>query len=308
VIRFSADLKRYLTRKIGFEAVMRLRCTRGLSIHTFHGNFFVRSTDLLALPNVSPDSGFGMQLTIEEPLSDLTTVSLQAAVLYTSSKGERRIRIHTYLLPVTRSVHELVNGADAEAIIGLVAKMAVDRTAMNSLREARDALVNVAIDYLAAYRQHMTSHTPGALITPYALRCIPLYVLALLKNVAFRFANSKMDDRAYAMNVMKTMPLRYLMLYVYPDLYALHNFDDNKLVSDGYESEVCIPPRLHLSSENIDRHGVYLLDAGESIYIWVGKSVSDLFLQDVFGCKSFNELPEFLVRYTLFRQIQLYIS
>nr|NVI77980.1 Sec24AB ortholog [Cucujiformia] len=31
--------RRYLTRKIGFEAVMRIRCTRGMSIHTFHGNF-----------------------------------------------------------------------------------------------------------------------------------------------------------------------------------------------------------------------------------------------------------------------------
>nr|NVI77894.1 Sec24AB ortholog [Cucujiformia] len=30
--------RRYLTRKIGFEAVMRIRCTRGMSIHTFHGN------------------------------------------------------------------------------------------------------------------------------------------------------------------------------------------------------------------------------------------------------------------------------
>nr|NVI77969.1 Sec24AB ortholog [Cucujiformia] len=32
-------LRRYITRKIGFEAVMRIRCTRGMSIHTFHGNF-----------------------------------------------------------------------------------------------------------------------------------------------------------------------------------------------------------------------------------------------------------------------------
>lgn len=59
------SLKRYLTRKIGFEAVMRLRCTRGLSIHTFHGNFFVRSTDLLSLPNVNPDAGFGMQVRMD---------------------------------------------------------------------------------------------------------------------------------------------------------------------------------------------------------------------------------------------------
>ena len=53
---------RYLTRKIGFEAVMRIRCSRGMSLHTFHGHFFVRSTDLLSLPNVNPDSAFGMQV------------------------------------------------------------------------------------------------------------------------------------------------------------------------------------------------------------------------------------------------------
>jgi protein transport protein SEC24 len=123
VIRFCVDFKRYLTRKIGFEAVMRVRCTRGLAIHTFHGNFFVRSTDLLALPNVNPDAGFGMQVSIEDTLADVTSVCFQAAVLYTSSKGDRRIRIHTYCLPVSKNANELINGADQEAIMGLVAKM-----------------------------------------------------------------------------------------------------------------------------------------------------------------------------------------
>lgn len=156
----------------------------GLAIHTFHGNFFVRSTDLLALPNVSPDAGFGMQINIEEQLTDIVTVCFQAAVLYTSSKSERRIRIHTYCLPVTRSVNEIINGADQEAIIGLVAKMAVDRTSMNSLKEARDAMVNVAIDYLHAYSQLVTSHKTNSIISPHSLRLLPLYLLALMKCVS----------------------------------------------------------------------------------------------------------------------------
>ena len=63
---FNVFFVRYLTRKIGFEAVMRIRCSRGMSLHTFHGHFFVRSTDLLSLPNVNPDSGFGMQVRITE--------------------------------------------------------------------------------------------------------------------------------------------------------------------------------------------------------------------------------------------------
>nr|NVI77898.1 Sec24AB ortholog [Cucujiformia] len=37
--QFEKSFRRYITRKIGFEAVMRIRCSRGMSIHTFHGNF-----------------------------------------------------------------------------------------------------------------------------------------------------------------------------------------------------------------------------------------------------------------------------
>ena len=34
------------------QAVMRIRCSKGLRISTFHGHFFIRSSDLLALPQV----------------------------------------------------------------------------------------------------------------------------------------------------------------------------------------------------------------------------------------------------------------
>lgn len=56
-------------------------------MHTFHGNFFVRSTDLLSLANINPDAGFAVQLSIEESLTDTSLVCFQTALLYTSSKG-----------------------------------------------------------------------------------------------------------------------------------------------------------------------------------------------------------------------------
>ena len=59
----------------------------GLSLHTFHGNFFVRSTDLLSLPNTNPDHGYTINLAIDENLKDMSTVCFQAALLYTSSRG-----------------------------------------------------------------------------------------------------------------------------------------------------------------------------------------------------------------------------
>ena len=35
---------------------MRIRCSKGLRITAFHGHFFIRSSDLLALPQVGQDN------------------------------------------------------------------------------------------------------------------------------------------------------------------------------------------------------------------------------------------------------------
>lgn len=47
----------------------------------------MRSTDLLSLANVNPDSAFAVQMSIEDSLADSSLACFQAALLYTSSKG-----------------------------------------------------------------------------------------------------------------------------------------------------------------------------------------------------------------------------
>ena len=100
-----------------------LNVVSGLSLHTFHGNFFVRSTDLLALANVNPDSALGVQVQLDENLTGQQHVCFQAALLYTSSKGDRRIRVHTLCLPVTAEFSNIFNQFDIKATISLLSKM-----------------------------------------------------------------------------------------------------------------------------------------------------------------------------------------
>lgn len=286
--------QRYLTRKIGFESVMRLRCTRGLSIHTFHGNFFVRSTDLLSLPNVNPDAGFGMQVSIEESLSELQNVCFQAALLYTSSKGERRIRVHTLCLPIATNLSEILNAADQYCIIGLLAKMAVDRSIESSLTDAREAFINVVADILSAFKLTQNAGPSGCLLSPKSLRLVPLFILALLKSVAFRTGQStRLDDRVFAMCQMKCLPLSLLLQSIYPDLYPVHNLEQQAHMDSGDENPTIVPPqRLHLSSEKIDSHGVYVLDNGTMIFIYVGHNINPSLCQALFGVPHFTALPQ----------------
>ena len=87
-----------------------------------------------------------VQVAIEDDLKDCREVSFQAALLYTSSKGERRIRVHTLCVPTTASLQEVIQGADQQCIVGLLAKMAVDRTLNSNLADAREAFINVCVD------------------------------------------------------------------------------------------------------------------------------------------------------------------
>ncbi|EZA50413.1 Protein transport protein Sec24B [Ooceraea biroi] len=286
------SLRRYLTRKIGFEAVMRLRCTRGLSIHAFHGSFFVRSTDLLCLPNINPDAGFGMQISIEENLSEVQNVCFQASLLYTSSKGERRIRVHTLCLPVVANLSDVLHSADQQCIVGLLSKMAVDRSLQSSLSDARDALINVAIDVLTTYKLGQSSNAGGGLVAPGNLKLLPLYIIALLKSMAFRSGTStRLDDRVFAMFHLKALPLAQLMQLIYPDLYPVHALDDRQ--AKDIDGKVCPqPPRLHLSAEKLDSRGAFLMDAGDKILIYIGKNISPIFCTNVLGVAAFSSIPE----------------
>jgi len=45
---------------------MRVRATRGIRFSNFYGNYFVRGTDLLALPNCTADSSFSLDMAYDE--------------------------------------------------------------------------------------------------------------------------------------------------------------------------------------------------------------------------------------------------
>lgn len=124
--------------------------------------------DLLALPNVNPDSGYAMQISIDEDLRDYNQVCFQSAILYTSSHGERRIRVHTLSLPTAAVMVDIINGAHQEAIVGLLAKMAVDRSLGSSISDAREALINAVIDILNVHRSTTPSQIPSGLSSSFS--------------------------------------------------------------------------------------------------------------------------------------------
>lgn len=110
-------------------------------------------------------------------------------------------------------------------------------------------------------------------------------------QVAFRVGTStRLDDRIYAMCEMKSLPLDQLIEHIYPNFYPLHYLND----IDNYNLETKVPtlPRLQLTAEKLDSNGVFLLDCGPVIFIYIGSNCSPNFLRNAFGVNSVLEIQD----------------
>lgn len=56
---------------------------------------------------------------------------IQTAMLYTSSSGERMLRVHNLKLTTTESIKSIYENANCEAVVNILAKKAIKRMILN---------------------------------------------------------------------------------------------------------------------------------------------------------------------------------
>ncbi|GAA5821474.1 hypothetical protein JCM3770_000918 [Rhodotorula araucariae] len=290
-LKFAHEFGTVIADPICLEAVMRVRASRGVRMSAFHGNFFVRSTDLLSLPAVPMDQSYAIEIQIEDPIS-APFVVFQTAVLHTTAFGERRIRVITLALPTTSSISELYASVDQIALATLLANKAVERSNQAKLEDARDAVQNKLVDILGTYKATMTSTGSGAspqLVVADNMKFLPLLMLGLLKNTGLRHSTMIPSDvRAYAQALLTTLPSQLLIPYLHPVFYSLHNMP--KECGTISESGVILPHPLPLTSERLERHGLFLIEDGQNIFLWVGRDAVNQLILDVFDLASYADL------------------
>ncbi|KAJ1505302.1 COPII subunit, partial [Coelomomyces lativittatus] len=324
VEKFQREVHHYLGRALGLEAVMRVRASRGLRTTTYHGHFFVRSNDLLALPNVSPDHTYCIEIQLEETLNT-AVVCFQTALLHTTAFGERRIRVLTLALPVSNQLNDVVASLDAGALLCCLARKAVERVHESSALDAREAIVNKCCDVL--------THFPGSpqLMCPLYLRMFPLLCLGLTKHLALRTLPSSsstfLDHQTFAMTQLNTCCIESLITQCHPLVYAIHSMYSPSSSSSlgGLEkTRTHDPPPpgggawsastggplddptyrgnqgqgqgqgqvLPVTSERFERHGMYIVYNGTVICLWISRCVPSELLYALFDVHHFAEVKD----------------
>lgn len=279
------DLRWNVARPQGFEAVLRVRCSQGLQVQEYSGNFCKRIPTDVDLPGIDCDKTIMVTFKHDDKFQEGSECAFQCALLYTTIYGQRRIRVHTLSLPCTSVLSNLFRSADLDTQFTGFLKKAANEIPSSPLLQVREQIINLCVNILHSYRKFCaTVSSSGQLILPEALKLLPLYTLALIKGTGLR-VDGRIDDRSYWVNHVASLSTPLAIPLVYPRMVAIHNL--NSKDDDGS----IIPPTIPLSSEQVTDDGIFLLENGEDGLIYVGNMVASDILRQIFGVSTVDEIP-----------------
>jgi len=277
--KMRGDIMRILTRYTGWEAVMRVRVSRGWKITNFFGHLYVRGVDLLVVPNCHSDQTFSVTVDMEDNITPDPVLFIQAALLYTNSEGERRIRVHTYSCPSTNNLGELINSIDPAAMSSLIASLAIKQALVTNIADGRQLIQTHCQNVVTAQNNF-----------PDVVPILPMYLIGLMKSQAMRAANDvPADMRVYHWMRLESLSPSLQTAYFYPRMISLHNLPTEPLEIDEYGRTI-LPPMLNLTTESMTPDGVFLLEDGMEMLMWIGRSIDPNICSQIFGISSLDEL------------------
>jgi len=137
---------------------------------------------------------------------------------------------------------------------------------------------------------------------PEHLNLLPLYLMGLIKNVAFRGGTDvHPDERISAHMTLNSMAIFECLKFLHPHFFSVDSMAPNvglpileSYVTDGKDvkdqivgrNKILLPKMLNLSIERLSSVGIYLLDNGIDMYLWVGKASNLTLINSLFNCES----------------------
>jgi len=280
---FLRDLRKDVQKSIGFDAIMRVRTSTGFRATDFFGAIHMNNTTDIEMAAVDCDKAVTVEFKHDDTLSEETGAHIQCALLYTTINGQRRLRIHNLSLNCTSQLSELFKSCETDSLINFFAKSAYRAILNQPLKNVKEILVNQTAHMLACYRKNCASPSAASqLILPDAMKVFPVYMNSLMKTAPLVGSTElPTDDRAHQRLSVMAMGVEDSQLLLYPRLIPLHNIDMN--------SEA-LPTPVRCSEERLADSGMFLLENGHSMFLWLGQASPPDHIQSIFNLPSLAHL------------------
>lgn len=112
-----------VNRDKGYQCLMKVRCSNGLQVSSYLGNFVQHALGAdLDIGGIDADKAIGVVFNYDGKLDPKLDAHFQAALLYTSADGQRRVRCINVVAAVNEGGMETMKYVDQDAVVSVIAK------------------------------------------------------------------------------------------------------------------------------------------------------------------------------------------
>lgn len=281
----------------GNEAVIKVRCGTGIKLQRYVSIGTLSMSGEVDVAGMQSNTSVTCLLANDGNMKNQTECYLQFAVLYTTPAMQRRVRVHNLALNVSSSATNVFKDADMDACAVAVLHQLAELQLRQGAAKAKQWLETTVVDVLRKYREQCSAHSAKTqLILPESLKLLPLYALGMLKQPMLLYADGttkpppgegvSTDERAYCLYRLMQIPVDEAIKTLYPRLYPVGaEFENGEGQPDMLGETVCykLPRPLSSTSELLDSDGMYILDDGRYVYLYIGRNVPGERLQQLFN-------------------------
>ena len=206
----------------------------------------------------------------------------------------------------------MLSSADIDCAVNVCIKQSIDVAVKTGMDNARQRLHQTCVEVLRAAQggsspQHQ--HQQGVYGQPQqqqqqqprssdgkvpdSLQLLPLYAMSMQKNLAVRGGTDvRTDERAFFQTLLLNMGIEESKVFIYPRMFSIHDMSiDAGTSSDNIDDDaptagperVRLPAILNLSHERLTSEGIFLLENGYDLFMWIGRNVSPAIVNTLFG-------------------------
>lgn len=297
--KFYYQLFRNLTVQRSFDVACRLRSSAKIHILNYSTPAGIKHTLDFRLPNLKHDDTIVANLKVQDNLGE-KFVYFQFVCLHTTSLNQRIIRLINLRLSVADDINSFIKSIDNDSYVFARLQSQLQQLVQHGKREACEKIMKKAISMFAFYRYDAGgSYDTREFALPERLRNFPLYFSSMLKEPCFNPKIKITSSESFAnLSRLRALPFASLLYKLYPKIFDLGKLQkeltQNPDSEFGYQMEGktvlanSIPANLKMMS--ID--GVYLIDNGEYILIYIKKDASAELLMDLLGVPDFASAKE----------------
>ena len=301
------QIRRVLSRPIIWEGVNKIKFSNNCKIIGFITPILIVRNELFVFPTADADQnyifnvGYNKQDGNENNLKNQKNehnlniietkknfIYIQSSLLYSVGDGKRRIRIHNLCLPLSNDPKIIYESMNAEIISNYYIRMTIDKI-------YKTKAISNSISYTEAqFRSFIDKVMLSLKRFPENLEYLPYYMMGFFKNRLF-FKNEidnkyDIDLSNYLRTKFQKMYLKELLSYIIPSIYYLNDISkgNNIGVYDKESERFNLPKNIACSQKEMEEKGLFLIDTGYFLILYIRKKVNKKFLQKLFGVDDIN--------------------